>query len=149
MSWHRGGVIDLGRSLAEPPLLETDARRLERIRLDHVRAGLEVGGVDRFDHVGARDREIVEAAFPALPAEVVGGELARLDLGPHAAVVEQHAGLQDLEQPARRGRDGGTPSIGGARMTAAGRSDPSGYRSAVSTATGAARLTLPACHNWV
>jgi hypothetical protein len=50
--------------------------------------------VDRLDHVGAGDRQVVVAAFPALAAEVLGAEFAGLQLGAHRAVEKQNAVTQ-------------------------------------------------------
>jgi hypothetical protein len=55
----------------------------------HVGAGLEVGGVDLADDVGAGRHEQLVAAL--LAAKILGGELVALDHRAHRAVADEHA----------------------------------------------------------
>jgi hypothetical protein len=89
-----GGAVDLARPLAQPPFVEPDARCLERVGLDRIGARVEVGGVDRLDHVRPRDRQQVVAAF--LAVEVRRGQVAGVDLRSHAPVVDEDALAQCL-----------------------------------------------------
>ena len=56
------------------------------------------------DHVGPGQREVVEAAFPARAAEIAGLQLARLQLGAHAAVEEEDALAQQVQESAIHGQ---------------------------------------------
>ena len=80
-----------------------DHRRVERVRLDDVRASLEVLRVDLLDDVGARDHqdvvvalEVVGVILEALAAEVLLGELVLLHSRAHGAVDDHDALLHDL-----------------------------------------------------
>ena len=53
--------------------------------------------MDRLDHVGAREHEIVVAPFQRLSPKVLGGEVVALDVRPHCAVVDQDSTTQCLE----------------------------------------------------
>ena len=66
--------------MADAVLVELQARRAERVRLDDVAADPEVAGVDVLDEVGPRQRE--EVVRPLLAAELRGLELVALDLSP-------------------------------------------------------------------
>jgi hypothetical protein len=95
-----------------------DHRRVEGVRLDDVRAGLEVLRVDLLDHVGASDHqdvvvalEVVGVVLEALAAEVSLGELVLLHGGAHGAVNHHDALLHDLVDHVERrgGLDGVDP----------------------------------------
>ena len=134
-----GGAVQLDRALAEPPLLEPRARGLERVRLDDVSARVEVGRVNVLDHVRPRQRQVVDAAVPALATIVLGGELARLHLRAHAAVEEHDAVSQDLEVTAGHA---GVLLGPRARALACGSSGHRCYRTACSVCKQALREAL-------
>ena len=78
----------------------------ERVGLDAVDAGLEVGLVDRTDDVGPGEVEDLVAALEVL--EVLEGGLLGLEHGAHRSVGHHHSGGQGL---AERGHAG--PAVGG------------------------------------
>ena len=53
--------------------------------------------MDRLDHVGAREDEIVVATFQRLSAKILGREVVALDVRPHCAVVDQDSATQGLQ----------------------------------------------------
>ncbi len=57
-----GGRVHLARQVGQPVVGLADRRGVEGVRLDHVGAGVEVGGVDRRDHVGPGERKQVVVA---------------------------------------------------------------------------------------
>ena len=65
--------------------------------LDHVHADLEEGAVDRLDDLGLRDDEVVVAAVVLLAAEVLGGQVLRLQAGAHRAVEDQDLLFEGVE----------------------------------------------------
>ena len=76
--------------LAQAPLLELQARALERVGLDDLRARFEHGLVDRLDDVGAiEDERLMALALKA--AVVLGGEVELLQGRAHAAVEDDDA----------------------------------------------------------
>ena len=88
-----------------------DARVVEGVGLDDVRASGEVLLVDLLDHVRPRDDEQVVVALEvlgvvlvALPTIVLLLELIRLDGGAHGAVDHDYALLHDLDELVERGR---------------------------------------------
>ena len=86
-----GGLgVDLERVLAEAPLVELDAGALEGVGLDHLGAGVEHGGVDALDHVGAVQHQRL-VALALEPAVVLGGQLELLQGRAHAAVEDDDA----------------------------------------------------------
>ena len=108
-----GDARRLGVHLAavrlEPVVGLGDRVRAERIRLDQVRAGFEVGLVDLADHVRAGEHEqlvvalhVLAVAGEALAAEVRLFEALLLDEAPHGAVEHEDALTQELLE--RRGR---------------------------------------------
>ena len=132
-------AVDLARLLPQAPLLEAHARGLERVGLDAIRAGLEVGGVHGLDDVGAGQREVVVAAFPALAAEVRGRELPHLELRAHPAVEEQHALPERFEETAGHEGEGGV-SWGRGRRDGGPAAEREAYRTLERPATA---LLLP------
>ena len=91
-----GGRVHLAGQVCQPVVGLADRRGVERVRLDHVGPGVEVGGVNRGDDVGPREREQVVVAAQvtrmvgeARPPEVGLGELVLLDQRPHGPVEDQ------------------------------------------------------------
>ena len=74
----------------------------ERVGLDAVGSGVEVGGVDRRDHVGPGDVEDLVAALQ--PGEIVQGEVETLQHGAHPAVGHEDAVGQGGAQISSHGR---------------------------------------------
>ncbi len=95
-----GGTVHLQRLVGDPPFLEADPGGLEGVGLDHIGAGVEVGVVDRLDHVGPREAQVVVAAFPALAAEIIRLQLTGLDLRAHGSVEEQDVVPKGVENTA-------------------------------------------------
>ena len=97
-----GGLeVDLVGVGLEAPLRELQARRLERVGLEHVRAGLEHRLMHAFDHVGPVEHE----RFVAAPGELVVALEAQVELlerGAHAAVVDEHTVARGREEVAHR-----------------------------------------------
>ena len=60
----------------------------EGVGLDHVAADLVEGPVDLLDRVGSGDHQELVAALEVGAAEVVGGQLSQLQVGPHGAVED-------------------------------------------------------------
>ncbi len=86
----RGAAVDLERVLAQAPLLELQARALERIGFDDLRPCFEHGLVDRLDHVRAvEDERLVALALKA--AVVLGGQVELLQGCAHPAVEDDDA----------------------------------------------------------
>ena len=83
--------VELVDPIADPPFGESAGRGLEGARLDDVAADGEKRLVDAADDVGPRQHEIVVTALERLAAEIRGGEVVALDVGPHGAVVDEHA----------------------------------------------------------
>ena len=92
----RGAEVHLVGAVAEAVLVELQARRAERVRLDDVAADPEVAGVDVLDEVGPRQRE--EVVRPLLAAELRGLELVALDLGAHRAVEDEGAAVDGFSE---------------------------------------------------
>jgi hypothetical protein len=74
----------------------------ERVGLDAVGAGVEVGGVDRADDVRPGDVEDLVAALQ--PGEIVQGEVETLQHGAHPAVGHEDAVGQGCAQIGSHGR---------------------------------------------
>ncbi len=85
-----GLAVDLERVLAQAPLVELDARRLEAVGLQDLGAGLDEGGVHALDDVGAVEHEDL-VALAGQPAVVLRGEVELLERGAHAAVEDDDA----------------------------------------------------------
>ena len=86
-----GGLeVDLVRVVGQAPLAELDARGLERVRLQHVGAGLDHRLMHLLDHVRAvEDERLVALAGQA--HVVLGREVELFERGAHAAVEHDHA----------------------------------------------------------
>ena len=74
----------------EAPFGELEARRLEGVGLEHVRAGLEHRLMDALDHVGAVQHQRLVAA-PRQLVVALEAQVELLERGAHAAVVDEHA----------------------------------------------------------
>ena len=74
-----GPEVHLVGAVAEPVLVELEARRAEGVGLHHVAAGREVPAVDGLDQVRAGERE--QVVRPLLASEVGGLEVEPLDSG--------------------------------------------------------------------
>ena len=139
----RSGSVQLGDGLdIEAVVGLGDDRGGERVRGDDVRAGREVGRVDRAHHVGlGQAQEVAVAAdvpgviAEALPAPVGLAQVLLLEHRAHRPVEDQDPFREEPRQPARRAsasrpaapavterlrlpRDGVPGSVGRARRTA-------------------------------
>jgi hypothetical protein len=86
--------------LAEPPLLELEAARLEGVRLHDLGAGVQHRLVDALDHVRAvEDERLVALALE--PAVVLLGQVELLQGGAHAAVEDDNAAADGVDVVAR------------------------------------------------
>jgi hypothetical protein len=93
----RGGAIDIGGAVGQAPLIQPQPCRLEGIGLQHVAASIHERGVNLFDQVGPRDHQVVAVAFGSRSAEILGGEIERVDARAHRAVEDQDALLEGFE----------------------------------------------------
>ena len=75
-----GRLVDLVRAAREAELGEDDRAAAERVRGDDVGAGLEVAAMGVGDDVGARDVELLGAAFVLGAAEIGRAEVAAVDV---------------------------------------------------------------------
>jgi hypothetical protein len=86
--------------------VEPDSRRAEGVRLDDVRAGVEVTPVNFVDNAGLGQEEQFEPAFEVLslpileplPAVIGFGQLVSLDHRPHRAIEQDDALAQQRFQ---------------------------------------------------
>ena len=92
-----GAAIDLDRTVAEAELVELHARSGKRIGFEDVRAGLEIGAVDRFDHVRPEEHQTLVAPERSLSAEIGRAELERHQFGAHRSVEDQDALVERRE----------------------------------------------------
>jgi hypothetical protein len=90
-------AIDLERPMGQLELAERDRRAAERVGLDGIRAGAQIAEVNVRDHVWAGEVEHLGAVLLA-PEVGLDREVARMDLGAHGTVEQQHAALQGLEK---------------------------------------------------
>ena len=82
-------------SVGDVVVAEVGQVAAEGVGLYCVGAGLEVGTVNRLQHIGTRLVEDLVAAFQA--AEVVKREIGSLQLSAHRAVADHHALRQSVE----------------------------------------------------
>ena len=123
--------VDLADGVLDAVVRHREPRGAERVRLDDVRAGIEVGAVDLADHVGAREAQQVVVAEEGdgvggevVAAEVGLGERVALDHGAHRAVEDQDTLLEEaLERGTGRLGDGGRRAV---RLRAIRRRAPHG-----------------------
>ena len=87
----RRAAIDLACAVAQPVLREHQGRAAKGIRLDNVRAGLEILAVNSQHHVGARHHQILIAAFQSRPAEIGRRKVGLLQHGAHRAIQDEDA----------------------------------------------------------
>jgi hypothetical protein len=97
-----GPAVDLERVVAEAPLVELDARALERVGLDDLGAGLDHRRVDALDDVGAVEDERLVAAAGELVV-VLEREVELLERRPHPAVEDDDPFARGGEEVAHRG----------------------------------------------
>ena len=107
-----GGLpVQLVDVLLKRELLERQGRAVERVGLDDIGAGLEVGAVDLLDELGLRqderfgavlepDRVPGEAAAP----HVLLGQLVRVDQCPHRSVEDHDLPVEQFLEPVVRVR---------------------------------------------
>jgi hypothetical protein len=98
----------------EPEVGERHARRAERVGLDDVGPGFEVGGMNAPDRVPLRQGQRVDAVFEVavmtgkpLPAKASLVEAQLVDHGPHGAVEDGDAGVEDGAKQVGTGREWG------------------------------------------
>ena len=85
-----GLAVDLVGVLAEPPLVQLQAGRLERVRLHDLGADLDHGAVEVLDDVGAvEDERLVRAAGQLVV--LLEREVELLERGAHAPVEDDDA----------------------------------------------------------
>ncbi len=105
-----GGDVDVVGAVGEAVLGEDEGGASEGVGLHDVGAGGEEPLVDASDDVGAGEVEGLVAPLVRLASEVAGGQAERVDRGPHAAVEQEDAGAEEVDElgglSARRG-DGG------------------------------------------
>src|SRR5215210_3572591 len=101
-------VVQFVGQVLQPVIRLGDGGRGEGVRLDDVRASVHGGFVDITDHGGSGDREQVVVApelcrviRQALPTVVLLGEAVGLDHGPHRAVEQDDALLQQRPETGR------------------------------------------------
>ena len=87
----RGREVDLVGLVGDAVLAEGDRKGAEGRRLDGVHADLEERAVHALDDVGPGQDDVFVAAFELGAAEVLGGEVALLDVGAEGAVEHDDA----------------------------------------------------------
>jgi len=100
-----GGDRELLGALRDLVLDEHDRKRAEGVRLDDVDADLEEGPVKVPDHVRTREHEHLVAAFEGVAAEVVGAEIAKLQVRTGRAVEDDDALARNFEVGGIGGHD--------------------------------------------
>ena len=103
------GDVELVRFLSDPPFGESAGRGLEGAGLDDVAPDGEEGLVDAADDVRAGQDQVVIAPFQRLPAEIIGGEVVALNVGPHGAVEDQDVVREGFEIGCRHGHKNQMP----------------------------------------
>ena len=90
----------------EPELLERDRRAVERVGLDDVGAGFEVGAMDVFDDLGLGEHQgfgaVLDAELVAgepLAPDIFFAELIGVDERTHRPVKDHDPARQDLFEP--------------------------------------------------
>ena len=84
-------AVDFEDLLHQAVFGQHDVRGAEAVGLDDIGPGLQVGAVNVRDDVGAGQDQLLIAPLVLGPAEVVGGEVAFLELGSHGAVDDEDA----------------------------------------------------------
>ena len=85
------GEGELLGALRDLVLGEHDRQGAERVRLDDVDANLQERAVQLLDDVRAREAQHLVATLERLAAEVVGAELAQLQVGARRSVIDDDA----------------------------------------------------------
>ena len=93
-----GTPVELERALLEAVLREHQGRTAERVGLDDVGAGVEVGPVDSEHHVGPGRHQDLVATLELRTAEVLRPQVRRLKSGAGGPVEHQDPLLQGSEQ---------------------------------------------------
>ena len=88
----RAALIDLERPLRQLELAERDWRTAEGVGLDGIGAGAQIAEVDVRNHVRAGEIEHLGAVL-LVPEVGFDRQVARVDLGAHGTVEQQHAPL--------------------------------------------------------
>ncbi len=109
------GLAELLGPLGDAVLRERPRQRAERVRLDDVAPGLEVGRVQRGHDVGPGDGQELGAALVVLAAVVVGGEALGLEPGAGGAVVDDDSFRDESEVGGVHGLGKATERPSGAR----------------------------------
>ena len=92
-------VISGGQDDAE--LGQGDGCPAEAIGFDDVGAGREVSAMDVLDDLGPGEEQVFGAVLELRSAVVLDRDAASMDLGPHAAVEQEDAGVQQLLEELR------------------------------------------------
>ena len=87
-----GSKIQLAGAVLQAVLGENDGGRAEAVGLDDIAAGLKERGVKVADDIGTREHQQLVATLFA--PEILGGEVAILQIAAHRAVIDQHAPFQ-------------------------------------------------------
>ena len=87
----RGPAVDLEDLVFQAVLGQHDVGGAEGVGLDDVGPRLQVGAVDLRDDIGPGQDQVFVAPLELGAAEIVGGEVALLELGPHGAVDDEDA----------------------------------------------------------
>ncbi len=93
-----GAPVDLQSLAPQAVLLKNERRSAEGVRLHEIRSGFQVALVDPTNNVGARHHQVVEAAFLVGTAEVLRGEISRLEHGSRGPVEQQDPLVQHGQQ---------------------------------------------------
>ena len=88
--------VDLVNFVTQIELAQNQARPTEGIRFYDVAANSEKVGVDVADNVGTAQYQDFAAVL--LAPVIVKGGVARLDVGPHRAVVDDDTVFHELEK---------------------------------------------------
>ena len=86
-----GGAVDAAGVFGQVVLAKNHGGGAEGVGFNDVGAGVQIGAVDVIDDIRAGEVEVFVAAFIIGAAEVVGAQVAGLDLGSHGAVHHQDA----------------------------------------------------------
>jgi len=94
------GAVDLHRPLGESIFRKRARSRAEGVGLDRIRAGIEIGGVDGGNQIGAREVEVLVAAV--VPAPVGFAQGGPLHLRAECPVHDEHISSQPSRQTVLR-----------------------------------------------
>ena len=91
-----GNAADFECLVGQPVFSQHDGSAAEGVRLDDVRASFEIFAVDAGNNVGAREYQILVAAFQVRAAEILGGQILLLQHGAHGAIQDEDALAQQF-----------------------------------------------------